>query len=213
MTNDLVAAFLLGLISAGHCMGMCGGLMVAAGINSRTATVTVSYNLGRLASYVSLGLVFGSLSLLMPAQFLPVLKLLSATLLILAALYLLNANQWITAIEKVGLPLWKVTKPTAQRLLPVKNWYSALGLGYLWGFIPCGLVYTALAFSLAQPSAISTAGLMLAFGIGTFPAMMGMSLLANHLRKWLAMKPVKLILASTMVIFALTIMWGVFKPS
>jgi sulfite exporter TauE/SafE len=213
MINDLIAAFLLGLISAGHCMGMCGGLMVAAGIHSKTALVAMSYNVGRLLSYMTLGLVFGSITLLLPDQFLPLLKLLSASLLLLAALYLLNANQWITSVEKLGLPIWKLVKPSAQKLLPVKNGATAIGLGYLWGFIPCGLVYTALAFSLGQKSPLSTTMLMLAFGLGTFPAMMGMSLLANHLRKWLSLPSVKALLAATMVIFSLTIIWSVFVPS
>lgn len=209
MMTELFAAFLLGLVSAGHCMGMCGGIVVAGGIQAQSAVYAALYNAGRLGSYLTLALVFGVMAGALPDKAFPFLKLLSAGLLILTALYLIGVNRWITRIEVVGLPIWKLSQPIARKLLPVSHPGSALLLGYFWGFIPCGLVYTALAFSLAQPTVGWTMLSMLCFGLGTFPAMMGVAMLASSLRRWLSRKWVKTGLAIMMIAMAFVIIMQV----
>lgn len=197
--TELLAAFLLGLVSAGHCLGMCGGLVVAAGIQAQSAIYAALYNVGRIGSYLTLAFVVGLLSSRLPESVFPVLKLLSAGLLLLTALYLVGLNRWITKIEIIGTPIWKISQPLAQRILPIRRPGSALLLGYFWGFIPCGLVYTALTFSLAQPGLGLTVLSMAAFGLGTFPAMMGAALLAASLRQFLAKTRVRAGLAVMML--------------
>lgn len=200
---DLLGAFLLGLVSSGHCLGMCGGLMVAAGMQSMRPIYAVSYNMGRLLAYLSLAAVGSVVVIPLPQAVLPLLKLLSTALLVLTALYLANLNGWITKIEALGTPLWRLTSPRARRLLPVSSATTALQLGYFWGFIPCGLVYTALAHSLLQADLIGSLVAMLAFGLGTLPMMISTALAANQMRKLLHYRALRLGLALTMLSLAL----------
>ena len=209
--TDFLAAFLLGLVSASHCLGMCGGLMVAAGLNSRSPLVAVSYNIGRMSTYVFLGATFGFLADFLPSNILPFLKISSATLLILTAFYLLGISQIIQKIEYIGKPIWSIAQPVAKKLLPIHSPLTALALGFFWGFIPCGLVYTALAFSLSQANASISALTMFFFGLGTFPAMISAALMANKVRPLLTNVRVKRILATMMLGFAILIVWQEFN--
>ncbi len=205
--TDYLAAFLLGIVSSGHCLGMCGGLMVAAGFNTSKPRIAVGYNFGRLLTYMLLGLSFGALSALLPTNFIPVLKVISASLLILTSLYLLGINHWVNKVEIIGLPIWKIAKKSANHLLPIKSFPASILLGLLWGLIPCGLVYTALAFSLSQSSALGSSFIMLSFGLGTYPAMIGASLLAIRLRPWLTHPTIRTLLAILLFLFAITMLW------
>jgi sulfite exporter TauE/SafE len=85
----------------------------------------------------------------------------------------------------LGGRFWQKLQPLARRLLPVKHLPGALALGALWGFIPCGMVYAALAASLAAGGAIEGGALMLAFGLGTLPALTAVGLVASGLSRWL----------------------------
>ncbi|WP_196157275.1 sulfite exporter TauE/SafE family protein [Reinekea sp. G2M2-21] len=201
--TDYLAAFLLGLVSSGHCMGMCGGLMLAAGLNASKPIIAIGYNIGRLGTYMTLGISFGALAGLLPEQFLPVLKILSASLLLLTALYLLELSTIVNRIEIIGKPLWSLAQKPARRLLPVNKLSTSIALGFLWGLIPCGLVYTALAFSLSQTSATSAAVSMFSFGLGTFPSMLGASLLASRVRPWLINPWFKKTFALMLAVFAM----------
>lgn len=211
MTTELFAAFLLGLVSAGHCLGMCGGIVLAAGLQAKTPFYSVLYNVGRVGSYLSLALVFGSVTALLPERVFPILKLFSAILLVLTALYLIGSTHLITKIEMIGKPVWALAQPMAKRMLPVKNPGTALLLGYFWGFIPCGLVYTALTYSLTQPTLNQTLLSMLSFGLGTFPAMISVSLLATATRKWLANHWIRRLLATLMIAMAGLIFYSAYS--
>jgi sulfite exporter TauE/SafE len=211
MMTNLFPAFLLGLISASHCLGMCGGLMVAAGLNSNKPLLALGYNLGRLVTYVALGTFFGLFTFALPLSFFPYLKLISALLLLLTALYLVGANQLIQKIEYLGKPFWRIAQRYAKKVLPAKTFGSALALGFFWGFIPCGLVYTAVVFSLSQTSLTLTSLSMLAFGLGTLPAMVGVSLFASQLRPLLAKTRSKQVMAIMMLIFSAAMAWQAFQ--
>ncbi|EAR10283.1 sulfite exporter TauE/SafE family protein [Reinekea blandensis] len=205
MLTEYSAAFLLGLVSAGHCLGMCGGIVLAAGLQAKSAAYSILYNIGRIGSYATLALIFGSLASMLPEQTFPAMKLISSLLLVLTALYLSGLSHLITRIEVIGKPIWALSQPVAKRLMPVRHPGTALLLGYFWGFIPCGLVYTALTFSLAQPTVGQSMISMLSFGLGTFPAMIGATLLATTLRAWLAKSAIRWLLAGMMIIMALII--------
>lgn len=208
--TDCFAAFLLGLVSSGHCLGMCGGLMVAAGFNASKPSIALGYNLGRLLTYVLLGLSFGAIAAFLPADFIPFLKLVSAVLLVLTSLYLLGISQLVNKLEIIGIPLWTIAQKQAKRLLPVKSIPASILLGLFWGFIPCGLVYTALAFSLSKSSALESATIMLSFGVGTLPAMIGASVLAVRIRPALTHPVIRASLAILLLLFALFIVVDAF---
>jgi sulfite exporter TauE/SafE len=200
--TELLSAFLIGLVSSSHCMGMCGGLAVAAGLNASRPILLLIYNLGRICTYIILGVICHFFTDWLPLSVFPYLQLLSSLLLVLSALYILNFSNVLSHLEKVGAPLWKTLQPLIRKTLPVRSVPTAFGLGLLWGFIPCGLVYTALVFSLSQQTILYAAGIMLFFGLGTLPALMGISLFAQHIRPWLNNPKTKVTIAVCLFIFA-----------
>ncbi|MBV1911197.1 MAG: sulfite exporter TauE/SafE family protein [Kangiellaceae bacterium] len=176
-TVTLSGAVLLGLLGAGHCLAMCGGIITSLSITSSAAkyrsnwSLVLLYQVGRITSYTFFGAVVGWIGLeFNQLSALPILKTLSGLLLIAMALYI---NQWwygLSYLEKAGKLIWKRISPLSKNLLPVKNHKQALLLGGLWGWLPCGLVYTSLGFALSLGNSLSSAAFMFCFGIGTLPA-------------------------------------------
>jgi sulfite exporter TauE/SafE len=93
-------------------------------------------------------------------------------------------NVWsgVARIEQLGKFLWKRLQPLTRRLLPMDTPSKALMLGGLWGWVPCAMVYSVLFSAMLSGSAASGASIMLAFGLGTLPMLLGMSLLGLRLR-------------------------------
>lgn len=180
---ELGAAFLVGLLGSGHCIAMCGGvataleLAVAADAPSRAAC-RAGYQVGRVAGYAVAGAIAGGvgagvLGLVSTHDALLAARCLQAAMLVLLGLYL--AAIWrapLAALERAGARLWQALAPLRSRLLPVRGVAGALRMGLLWGFLPCGLVYSALVLALASGGAASGAATMLAFGAGTLPALL-----------------------------------------
>jgi sulfite exporter TauE/SafE len=180
------AAWLVGLMGGLHCLGMCGGLVAALTFglpeaersrSARVAFFLLAYNLGRIASYAAAGALLGAagyvaahLLLLHRAE--RILQLTAS--LFMAALGLYLAGWWLglARIEAAGGVVWRRIEPLARRLVPVRNFPQAVMLGVLWGWLPCGLVYSVLIWAMASGSAGSGALLMLSFGIGTLPTLM-----------------------------------------
>lgn len=185
----LLSVFVTGLLGAGHCLGMCGGIVGAlsmAAANSRERWLRlVLYNMGRIASYSLLGAVVGYLGFAFEQIVGPWLRIVSGLLLVSMGLYLANWWHGLVWLEKGGAYLWRLLKPLGGALLPLQSPWHALPLGALWGFLPCGLVYTALAFAAAQGQASTGALVMLAFGLGTLPAIVVSGALALQLQVWL----------------------------
>lgn len=175
------AAFVTGLLGSVHCLGMCAGISgivaanaAAAGLR-RQAGLTLAYNAGRLASYAFLGAVVaalgGTLVASIPALAAPI-RFATGAIIVLIGLQVAFDLRLTRAVENAGAALWQKLTPVARRFVPVTTLPRALGLGLLWGWLPCGLVYSVLL--MAAASARPTAGLvtMLAFGAGTLPAML-----------------------------------------
>ncbi|MGF1702544.1 sulfite exporter TauE/SafE family protein [Photobacterium makurazakiensis] len=196
MSADLYAAFFIGLMGAGHCLSMCGGVAAAITLGlpgqqqAKRWPYLAFYNLGRLFSYMIAGAVIGG-AFAGLANFsgytsaLTYLRLLAAIMMILLALYL---GQWwfgITKIERIGQAVWKHISPKAKSLLPLKSPFKALPFGMLWGWLPCGLVYSTLSWAAVSGGMFSGAGIMLAFGLGTLPAMIAVGSMAQQLQSLL----------------------------
>ncbi len=196
-----LSAFALGLAGAGHCLGMCGGIAAAMNLGGhRSLPVTVSYHGGRIASYALLGgllgLVAGSIDLV---AWTISLRYLAGILLIAMGLSVANWWQGIRALERVGAKLWQPVQAFSSRFLPIRSPWQGLALGLCWGLMPCGLIYSALAWSAAAQDAVTSATLMLCFGLGTLPAMLAVSLGADRLQGFLRQRGLKLFIALMLI--------------
>ncbi|HBD11677.1 MAG TPA: cytochrome biogenesis protein [Porticoccaceae bacterium] len=167
---------LLGLLGAGHCVGMCGGIAGALGFagDERGGLFVFMYNLGRIGSYAIAGAIVATLGY-MGSEYLalgPVLRALAGLLLVAMGLYLADWWRGLALLERAGSKLWRKLQPLTTKALPVRSASGAAGLGMVWGWLPCGLVYSALAYAATAPSPYLGAATMLAFGLGTLPAML-----------------------------------------
>lgn len=211
----LLSLVSLGLVSGAHCIGMCGGIMgaltmaIPAQASAQRWRILGAYNLGRILSYSAMGGVAGVFA----AQFAalggaPVLRIIAGLLLISMGLYIANWWRGLTRLETLGRYLWVYIQPIGKRLMPVDTFAKALLLGALWGWLPCGLVYAALAMAITQPTPVSAASAMLAFGLGTLPAVLAAGVVAQQLARILQQRPVRTALAVIIIIFGCWTIWG-----
>lgn len=219
-----LAAFVVGLLGGGHCAGMCGGIVGALTfglpepIRSRVASTLpyqLGYNLGRITSYTLAGGIMGGLGMLL-AEIVPiyiaqqVLLVIAGLFMIFLGLYLGGWWRGLARIEKVGGVLWQQVEPYARKLLPVRTPAQAWMLGLVWGWIPCGLVYSMLVWTVSAGSVLKGAGLMLAFGLGTLPNLFAMGLVAGSLARWSKDIRIRRFAGLTVILFGLFTLWQVF---
>ncbi len=202
MTEPLTffAALLAGLLGSAHCVGMCGPLAALpqfAGQPTnrppRPLQRTLSYNAGRLLSYTLMGAIVGGVgqtigNALQISTWALILRTALGAALVLIGLQLLlprlRSNPLTRLGEKVGAHLWRQLAPIAQRLRRSQTPFQLLGLGVLWGWLPCGLVYSLLLMAAVAGSSTGGALTMLGFGLGTLPAMVGIGLAGGRLANW-----------------------------
>ncbi|WP_085677870.1 MULTISPECIES: sulfite exporter TauE/SafE family protein [unclassified Pseudomonas] len=206
----LGSALVLGLLGGGHCLGMCGGLMgaltlaIPAEQRSRRLRLLLAYNLGRILSYACAGLLLGLAGWALassPAAM--ALRVVAALLLIAMGLYLAGWWSGLTRIEALGRGLWRHIQPVASRLMPVSSMPRALLLGALWGWLPCGLVYSTLLWAASQGNAGYSATLMLAFGLGTWPILLATGLAAERVNALLRRRSVRMAGGVLVILFGI----------
>lgn len=187
----LTAAFLVGLLGGGHCVGMCGGIVSAVTIALPTSKpktgFLLAYNAGRILSYTAAGLLAGAVgaSSFFLEHVLPIEKLLyglASLMLVLLGLYLAGIWRGVALLEAAGGALWRHLQPYSKYFLPVQSLPQAFALGTLWGWLPCGLVYSVLVAAIATASPLKGGLLMLAFGLGTLPVLLAMGMAAVRLK-------------------------------
>lgn len=212
---SISAAFLLGLFSSAHCLGMCGGIMGALSMAIPTNAlrkrwlILVAYNLARIFSYALIGLLLGRF-----AQELSnwggqvVLRWLAGLLLIAMGLYLANWWRGLTYLENAGRYLWAYLQPISKKLMPVNSLTKAVALGFIWGWLPCGLVYSALMFAISQGTSLKSAMVMFAFGLGTLPAVLMSGVFAQTLNSALQLKQLRWLFALVIILFGLWTILG-----
>ena len=182
-------AFLAGLLGAGHCFGMCGGIAGGLGATSprqRALGAALIFNGARVVSYAVLGGLAAALfGVTGEAVSLPGwsrwLRLFTAALIALVGLQFLFGIRALAVIERAGGKLWARMSPLVQRSAKVRGIPGRLALGLVWGFLPCGLVYTILLSAASTGEFLRGVVVMLAFGAGTLPALLGMTLWAPAL--------------------------------
>jgi sulfite exporter TauE/SafE len=206
----LLSALILGLLGGGHCLGMCGGLMgaltlaIPAEHRAQRFRLLLSYNLGRICSYTIAGLLLGLAGWAVassPAAML--LRVIAALLLVAMGLYLAGWWSGLTRIEVLGRGVWRHIQPLTRRFMPVTSLPRAILLGGLWGWLPCGLVYSTLLWAASQGDALDSAALMLAFGLGTLPVLLATGMAAERLTALLRKRGVRMAGGLLVVLFGL----------
>lgn len=189
----LSSAVLLGFMSSGHCLGMCGGISCALGLqhHRHPKMALLLYHLGRICTYTLLALLFGA-SLQHTLHKFPLLSpwLRTITGLLLLAMALHIARWWsgITALEKIGTRWWTPIQKLVRPLLPAEHYWQIFALGLLWGWLPCALVYSTLTWAASRADALQSAALMACFGLGTTPALFASGVFAENLQKIMQQK-------------------------
>ena len=215
--SALFTAFLVGLLGSGHCFGMCGG--IAAGLGTLPVggeaqdeqkpqmSSAVLFNIGRILSYAFLGLLSAwLLASLGHALNVPkwsmILRFVTAVMIFLIGVQFLFNWQTLAVIERLGSKVWKLILPIAVRAGSMPGGSGRLALGLCWGLLPCGLVYSVLLTAAAAGSPVSGAAVMLAFGAGTLPSMLGMSMTAPALAAMLNDKWTRKLMGAALILLA-----------
>lgn len=217
---SLAPVFMVGLLGSVHCAGMCGGIVSAFSMTpARTFPVTVvtlrsapseallrvvAYNSGRIASYAAAGALAGGLAgaaraLVGLAAIETIGYWLANMMLVVLGLYLMDAWRGLAQLEQLGQRAWRRIEPVTRWLLPLDSPLKLVAMGGLWGWLPCGMVYSVLLTAMLSGSALSGAAVMLAFGLGTLPMLLSMGMLGAPLRVWIGRRAVRV--ASGLVVF------------
>lgn len=209
----LVTAFLAGLLGSGHCFGMCGGIAgslgaLSGGTDKRSlVSPAIQFNLGRMIGYAVLGAVaagiIGAAGEIMEFRaYGKWFRAATALMVLLIGIRFLVDWRGLDIIEKGGAGIWRRIQPLAARASQRHDWAGRTGLGVLWGFLPCGLVYTVLMTAASTGNVVSGALTMFAFGLGTAPAMFGLTVAAPALSTFLSDKLVRRIVGFSLVVLA-----------
>ena len=190
---SLLTAIMIGLFGASHCLVMCGGVAAAVGTSAAQSSgnrfiAILTFNLGRISSYTLAGLLVGLLGLWLQQQhdtLMLILRTIAGVMLILMGLYIARWATWLTRIERLGQGVWRHLQPKAGKLLAKPDLLSRFALGTLWGWLPCGLIYSTLSWVAANGDPLLGAATMAAFGLGTLPALFAGSLAAASLTRFL----------------------------
>ncbi len=183
-------AFVAGLLGSGHCLAMCGGIATALGTAGGARGNALLYQAGRLTSYALAGAIAGGVGAAAGFAFTvsrwsAILRLATALIVIVIGLDISlgtsRLTRWLRAPERWGAQLWRRLSPRARAFTPSSPRPRALVLGLLWGWLPCGLVYSVLIAAAVAGSASRGGATMIAFGLGTLPAMSGLSYLGSRL--------------------------------
>jgi hypothetical protein len=215
--SDYGAAFIVGLMGGVHCLGMCGGIVSALSFSLPTQQrqrlpqalpIMLGYNAGRIMSYVLAGMIASSLGV--AALHYAELETLRTLMSVIAALFMIAlglylAGLWsgVAKIEQVGKPIWKHLEPLGRRFIPITSPLRAFPLGFIWGWLPCGLVYSVLLWTLSAGSILKGALIMLMFGLGTLPNLLLMGTFAAQLQRFLRQPRIKLAAGLIVVVMGL----------
>lgn len=227
MSPVVASAFLMGLFGGLHCVAMCGGVVGvlcsaaprcptagggSGGASGRSrlaqAPFWLAYNGGRVASYTLLGALFGALGTLSTGLF-PLdvvrfaLRALAALCMLAVGLHLAGLPSVVTKLESLGAPLWNRIAPLTKRFLPLRTPWHALALGALWGLMPCGLLYGALALAASAESPATGAATMGAFGVATLPVMLTIGAVAQGISRFMARSWVRRVAGAVVLAFGL----------
>lgn len=216
-STSYLVALLMGLFSALHCLGMCGSIIGSLTLSLRREIrenkrllmpFVASYNAGRIVSYSLAGMLAGIAEhvLSMPlgeGHGHRILQIVSALIMLGAGLHIAGWFPRFAYIEKVGGKMWQRIEPYGRRLVPVETLPRAFVFGMIWGWLPCGLVYTALALAATTGDVVRSTFTMFAFGVGTMPAVMGVGIMTSLMVRLSNMKKFRQAAGVTLIALAL----------
>ncbi len=220
--STLFTAFIAGLLGSAHCFGMCGGIAAAIGTGSieqgaskwQALRKALLFNAGRIFSYAVLGAIVGTIvgsvgQIVELKQWSILLRLLTAILIFLIGLQYLTGRSYLGWLERGGGKLWRAITRLMSKA-PGKNTtenslWKSLRTGMLWGWLPCGLVYTILLTAAASGSTVSGAMIMFAFGLGTLPALTSLTVAGPLISQLKSSLQARRVIGIAMMIFAVWI--------
>jgi len=206
MCGGIVSAFSVGGPSAAPArarvipiarMGTGGtAAMTWAGANTGALGHVLAYNSGRIGSYMLAGAMAGGIagsiaSLTQMASAQLIAYWIANLMLVAMGLYLMDAWRGLARIETLGGILWRRVQPLVKPLVPMDTPLKALALGGLWGWVPCGMVYSMLLTAMLSGSALDGALVMGAFGLGTLPMLLAIGMAGSKLRQYLQKRSVR----------------------
>ena len=217
MEIGYLGAFLMGLFGTLHCVGMCGSIMGVLTFSlpqetrrhpGRLLGYLGYYNIGRVLSYTLAGSLAGAFGAGMLLTISPqyghnILLLLATFLMIAVGFYLAGWFPGLAYVERAGAPVWRKLEPLGKKLLPVKSPLQALLYGLIWGWLPCGLVYSALFIALGQGSPLSGGVFMFLFGLGTLPSVMATGVFAEQIMRFARNPRMRIIAGIALILLAL----------
>jgi sulfite exporter TauE/SafE len=224
---SLITALSLGALGSLHCVMMCGGISCAlsskrAGKQHEKQTGKLStrlsplliYNLGRISSYAMIGFLFGwgSQAVIEQWQSLGViLRLIAGGLLIAMGLYIAGLSRLLVKIEAIGYQCWQRLMPNSLRAINTESIKGIWLMGIVWGWLPCGLVYSTLLWAGALGYGGLQSGMLMAvFGLGTLPAMLATGFFADKLAAFVQAKAVRWTAGFSIIVYGL---WTVLSAT
>ncbi|MDO6461453.1 sulfite exporter TauE/SafE family protein [Granulosicoccaceae sp. 1_MG-2023] len=221
-TSLLLTALLIGLLGSTHCIGMCGGIVSALTLGIKPAAgqplnklpYMLAYNAGRISSYMFAGVIAGALGKTLldsvnESLAIGLTRWVTGLFLIALGLYLGGFTAALAPVENAGKHLWKHLQPLTRRLLPLSSLSRAYASGLLWGWLPCGLVYSALVWAVGSADPLRGALLMLVFGLATLPAMLLTGAAALRFGHFTRHRAVRRIAAAVLILLGLLQLAGI----
>ena len=227
MELDLVGVFIIGFVGGfGHCIGMCGGFVLSYTLKVnendfieqpnwwQRLSPHLLYSTGRIISYMIIGNILGLLGTaidsMVALRVQGFLEIFAGIIMILMGLELAGL---LPNMKPNSFPGVNPFKKLVTNLFTKVKRDNIIGLGFVLGFIPCGLVYAAGAKAIASSSFIGGMLIMLAFGIGTVPAMVLTGLVSGKIPRKIQSRIYRVAAFLVIILGALTIMRGVMAPN
>lgn len=225
-STSYLVALIMGLFSALHCLSMCGSIIGTLTLSLRREIrenkaqlipFVLSYNLGRISSYALAGYLAGVVHnvLMLPlgeGEGHRILQIVSALIMGGAGLHIAGWFPRFAYLEKGGAVVWRRIEPYGRRLIPVKSLPQAYIFGTVWGWLPCSLVYTAVALAATAGNEVRGMLTMLAFGVGTLPAVMGVGIMTNWMVQLSRMRRFRIAAGITMLLLAVLAAFPTLNP-
>jgi sulfite exporter TauE/SafE len=217
---NLLPLFIAGLAGSVHCVGMCGGVVgalstagggriqVTRGAQAIAPLRILAYNAGRIGSYMLAGAIAGGLAqgaalLVRVSAIQTAAYWLANGMLLLLGLYLMDAWRGLARVEAGGALIWRRVQPLIRGFMPMNTLPKAFALGALWGWIPCGMVYSVLLTAMLSGSAVHGALVMMAFGLGTLPMLLALGVAGARVRAALQRRGVRMAAGALVLGFGL----------
>ena len=225
-SSSYLVALVMGLFSSMHCIGMCGSIIGTLTLSlkpeireykSRLLLFVLNYNFGRITSYTIAGLLAGVLESVLSMPFPEghghrFLQIFSAIIMAGAGLYIAGWFPRFAYLEKFGIFFWKRIEPFGRKLIPVQTLSQAYAFGMIWGWLPCGLVYAALALAATTGDVARSTFTMLFFGLGTLPAVLGAGMMTGYLTRLSKMRGFKWFVGISLIALALIAAFPEINP-